>query len=255
MTAPKRALSRELGAVVRSAPFVFFGVVRRSGAAKDDQPMAVVRVDEVVVAPPTLGDLTGQEITVDLAQAAPRAGRRMLFFASSLVYGAELAVTELARATPGRSAAALRAEVLEERLEQYDDRLRERLRLAELVVYGRIASVRPVAGEQASDAEPPPGEAAPAWRVADLLVWRILKGQAAQSPRVVYPFPRTQRWADVPLFLEGQEGVWLLQPAGRDELHRPPAVPGAYAALDSLDFHTPGALARIQLLLKTLERS
>lgn len=254
MPVSKRARARELGDVVRTAPFVFFGVVRRRGTAKD-QPTAVVGIEEVIVAPPTLGDLTGREITIGLAKPSPRVGRRMLFFASSLVYGAELSVTELARAAPGRGGPTLRAQVLDERLEQHDDRLRERLRLAEVVVYGRVASVEPAAAEENADGEPPSGEAAPAWRVAELLVWRIVKGRASRSPRVLYPFPRTQRWPDVPLFLEGQEGVWLLQTATRDELHRPPAVAGAFVALDSLDFHAPAALARIQLLVKTLERS
>jgi hypothetical protein len=257
MPAPKSALSDELAAVVRSAPFAFVGVVRRRGAAtaEGDQPTAVVGIEEVIVAPPTLGDLTGQDIIVRLAQPSPPAGRRMFFFASSLVYGAELAVTELARAAPGRARASLRAQVLQERLEQYDDRLRERLRMADVVAYGRVASVEPASPEEHPDGEPPAGEAGASWRVAELLIWRILKGQPSRMPRVLFPFPRTQRWPDVPLFLEGQEGVWLLQRPGRDDIPKPPAVPGAFIALDSLDVHAAGALARIQLLLKTIEQS
>ena len=260
MAVPRPALPPELGPIARTAPLVFFGIVRRRGESnveglgRTEAATAVVHIDEVIVAPPTLGDLTGHEITVRLAERAPPARRRVVFFASGLIYGAELAVAELGRVAPGRRGAELRADILGERLEQHDDRLRERLRLAEVVLYGRVASVTSLSPE-AAGSEPPAGEAGPAWRVAELLPWRFVKGQASQPPRVLYPFPRTQRWPDVPLFLEGQEGVWLLQPAGRTEVHRPPEVADAFAALDPLDFHAPGALARIQLLQKTLDGS
>ena len=155
---PERGLPPELDAVARSAPFVFAGVVRRRSErqplAPADAPTAVVRIDEVFFAPPTLGDLTGRDIAVRLAEPAPPARRRIIFFAGSLSYGAELAVTELARAPAGRAAADIRDRILDVRLQQYDERLRERLRRAEIVLYGRAGSVKPLESDKESADEP-----------------------------------------------------------------------------------------------------
>lgn len=257
------ALSPELVETARSAPFVFFGTVRRPSGSNvealdtEEEPTAVVRVDEVVVAPHALGDITGQEVTVRLAGPRPSRGQRVLFMASSLVYGNQLGVDELARVAPGRQAARLREEILEEKLRQHDSELSARLRQAEIVVYGRVESTEPFAPESPTAAPPPIGEAAPSWRIADLLVWRVLKGQPTDAPRVVFPFPRTQRWPEVPLFVQGQEGIWLLHPlADRDRearTGRPPAIANGFEAPDELDFHAPGSLPRIQLLLQILQ--
>jgi hypothetical protein len=97
------------------------------------------------------------------------------------------------------------------------------------------------------------GEAVPGFRAAVLKVWRTLKGRPEEGPRVIFPFPRTQKWSEVPLFVEGEEGVWILQPsrgqtlgAGRVKV---PDVPNGFTAFDPLDFHAPGLLGRIEALL------
>jgi hypothetical protein len=242
---------------------VFFGTVRRPAGSNvealdtEEVPTAVVRVDEVVVAPHALGDITGQEVTVRLAGPSPRRSQRVLFMASSLVYGNQLGVDEIARVAPGRQAARLREEILEEKLRQHDSELSTRLRQAEIVVYGRVESIEPFVPESPTAAPPPIGEAALSWRIADLLVWRVLKGQPADAPRVVFPFPRTQKWSEVPLFVQGQEGIWLLHSLADRDLEaktgRPPAVANGFEAPDELDFHAPGSLPRIQLLLQILQ--
>jgi hypothetical protein len=257
------ALSAEHAEAARSAPFVFFGTVRQPGGSnvealdREEEPSAVVHVDELVVVPNTLGDITGQEVTVRLTGPRPRRGQRLLFMASSLVYGNELGVIEVARVAPGRQAARMREEILEEKLRQHDDELLTRLRRAEVVVYGRVESIESFLPESAVAAPQPLGEAAPSWRIADLLVWRVLKGQPQAGPRVVFPFPRTQRWPEVPLFVEGQEGIWLLHSlADRDpevKAGQPPTVANGFEAPDELDFHAPGSLPRIQLLLQILQ--
>lgn len=256
-------LSPEETEAARSVPFVFFGTVRRPGGSnvealdREEEPSAVVRVDEVVVVPHALGDITGQEVTVRLTGPSPRRGQRLLLMASSLVYGNELGVTEVARVVPGRQAARMREEILQEKLRQHDSELLTRLRRAEAVVYGRVESIQPFVPESGAAAPQPVGEAAPSWRIADLLVWRVLKGRPAGEPRVVFPFPRTQKWSEVPLFVQGQEGIWLLHSLtagdGGVRAGRPPAVANGFEAPDELDFHAPGSLPRIQLLLQILQ--
>jgi hypothetical protein len=252
------SLPPELASAARSAPFVFFATVRRPTASAvealdtEDEPTAVVKVDEVVAAPEVVGDLTEKEVTVRLTGGAVKRGQRLLFLATSLHYGTELAVLELGRLAPRSAEAQL---VLQEKLNALDATLVERLRGAELVVYGRVESVEPVATEALAEAEPL-GEAPPGWRAATLRVWRTLKGKPPEEPRVVYPFPRTQKWSEVPLFIAGQEGIWILRPVTEEEVapgRRAPPVPDGFTAFNQLDFHAPGAMTRIRMLLAAAE--
>jgi hypothetical protein len=248
----------------RTAPFVFFATVRRPGGSQvemlesDEYPTAIVRVDEVISAPEAVGDITGRNVTVRLSDSRKlRRGSRHLFLATSLQFGEEIVVAELGRVPHRRQVEQrLRRAVLDEKLGQFDEAMEERLRLAVTIVYGVVQRVEPVT----PDAAGPPetlGEAAPGFRAAVLKVWRTLKGRPDEEPRVVFPFPRTQKWSEVPLFVEGEEGVWILQATRGQTLGagkvKVPDVPNGFTALDPLDFHTPGLLGRIEVLLAASE--
>ena len=145
--AREAALSAQEVQAAQSAPFVFFGTVLRPGGSnvealdREEEPSAVVRVDELVVAPPVVGDLKDQEVTIRLTGSTVRRGQRLLWMASSLVYGNELGVIELARVTPGRQATRMLDEILQAKLRQDDSEVLSRLGRAEAVVYGRAESV------------------------------------------------------------------------------------------------------------------
>lgn len=250
----------ELKTASRTAPFAFFGAVRRPGGSNvemlesDEYPTAVVRVEEVISAPEAVGDLTGRDVTVHLT-GSQRLGRgsRWLFLATSLQFGDEIALTEIGRVPYRRQTGErLRQAVVDERLRELDEAQAERLRLATAVVYGVVMRVEPASPDPAGPAEAM-GEAAPRFRAAVLKVWRTLKGRPDEEPRVIFPFPRTQKWSEVPLFVEGEEGVWILQPARGQTIGagkvKVPDLPNGFTALNPLDFHTPGALARLDILL------
>ena len=151
---------------------------------------------------------------------------------------------------------ALRRAVVDEKLRQFDEAMEERLRLAVAVVYGVVQRVEPVTPDTAGPAETY-GEAAASFRAAVLKVWRTLKGRPDEEPWVIFPFPRTQKWSEVPLFVEGEEGAWILQAARGQTLSagkvKVPDVPNGFTALDPLDFHSPGLLGRIEVLLAASE--
>ena len=254
----------ELLEAARTAPFVFFATVRRPGGSQvemlesEEYPTAIVRVDEVIGAPEAVGDVTGREITVRLSDPRGlRRGSRHLFVATSLQFGDQIAVTEVGHLpVPRRVERQVRGAVLDQKLRQFDEALEERLRLASTVVYGvvlRVESVTPEAGGPAETL----GEAAPGFRAAELRAWRTLKGRPDEEPRVIFPFPRTQKWSEVPLFVEGEEGVWILQAARGQTLAagevKVPDIPGGFTALDPLDFQAPGLLGRIEVLLAASE--
>jgi hypothetical protein len=252
------AVPRELLSAARTAPFVFFGTVRVPGGSNvellesDEYPSAVVRVDDVIAAPEAVGDLTGRDVTIHLSRRARLArNSRHMFIATSLQFGDEIALTEVARVPHRRQVEQqLRRAVLDERLDDLDEAQTERLRLAEAVVYGVVQRIEPIAAEGEAAAV---GEAIPGFRAAVLKVWRMLKGAPDEEPRVIFPFPRTQKWSEVPVFVEGMEGVWILQPASGQTVGagkvKVPAAPNAFTALDPLDFHSPGMLARLETLL------
>jgi hypothetical protein len=259
------AVPSELLSAARTAPFVFFGTVRVPGGSNvellesDEYPSAVVRVDEVIAAPEAVGDLTGREVTLHLAQAGRLArNSRHMFIATSLEFGNEIALEEIGRVPHRRQVEQqLRRAVLDERLNDLDEAQTERLRLADAVVYGVVQRIESISPESADGAAEPVGEALPGFRAAVLKVWRMLKGRPDEDPRVIFPFPRTQKWSEVPLFVEGMEGVWILQAASGQTLGAGkvivPALPTAFTALDPLDFHSPGMLARLATLLASTE--
>jgi hypothetical protein len=258
------SVPRELVSAARTAPFVFFGTVRRPSGSNvellqsEEYPSAVVRVDEVIAAPESVGDLAGRDVTVHLSEPGALArSSRHLFMATSLQFGDEIAVAEISRVPHRREVEQeLRRAVLDERLRDLDEALTERLRAAETVIYGVVRRIEPIAPEAVGAAEAV-GEAVPGFRAAVLKVWRTLKGRPDEEPRVIFPFPRTQKWPEVPLFVEGEEGVWILQPARGQTLAtgkvQVPDIPNAFTALDPLDFHSPGLLGRIDTLLAAAE--
>ncbi len=246
--------------VARTAPFLFFGTVRRPGGSNvellesDEYPSAIVRIDAVIAAPEAVGDLSGREVTVHLSGGeSPARNSRHLFMATSLQFGEEIAVAELGRVPYQRQAEApLRRTVIEDRLRAIDEAQAERLRRATTVIYGVVVRIEPVMPEGRGPPEAV-GEAAPSFRAAVLKVWRTLKGQPDEEPHVIFPFPRTQKWSEVPLFVEGIEGVWILQAAQGQTIGagkvKVPELPNGFTALDTLDFHAPGVLGRLELLL------
>jgi hypothetical protein len=237
--------------LVDRADFVFFGTVRRVGASNVAQvtpaaDVAVVSAEDVLVAPHSVGEVAGRELTVRVSRdVAPRT--RALFFATTWIISDEIAVLELDRLEGQLDRGTLRQRVLDQRLRWFDDVLAERLTLADVVVRGRVRSVAAV--------EVPPRERRRGvawWHVADVEVLDVLKGRPAPTVRVAFLDPRPPRWHDAPILVAGEEGVWLLRAAAATPEWRDlPHVPkGAYSAVSPHDFHAPAAFDRIHALVQ-----
>jgi hypothetical protein len=201
--------------------------------------LVVARVDAVLRASPDLGDLVGQEITIELASGRPalKVGDQEIFYANDWIYGLQIAVREVAHreATPDAEKETMEA------LENLPVRhLESRLDGAELVVVGVVESIGP------SPVKEPASFNAPLWKLALVRVETILKRQQRehQPDQVRVLFPSSDDWAPAPQFKEHQAGIFLLR-------HEPQlGLPhDLFTALDPADFQPRAALHRVQSLL------
>jgi len=196
--------------LTRSAEFIFRGTVQKTGAAnlslvEPNDRTAIVRVDEVLKLGGTLDGFTGQEITVFLSEAL-KAGDQRVFFTKVQLLGESLGVEEVGRAAG--SVADLKAQVGNARDELLRESLAARLAAADLVVSGRVLSLR---ATEAAPKSGPTSEHDPLWAEAVLEIHSILKGQATGNTVAFWvPTSADVMWASVPKPVVGQEGTWLL---------------------------------------------
>ncbi len=227
------------------ARFVFLGTVVRLNAATEAaiplaSNMAIVRVEDVLRAPPALGEQAGREITVQLREAeAAQEGQRAVFFTNPWLYGDSLAVLEVDR-REAQALGALREQVQSASQQEDDEALRERLGTSELVVVGTVVNTRPLAQGQTLRGS----EHDPQWWEATIAVEAVEKG-ALQDPTVAVVFAASMDvlWFQAPKARVGQDGIWLL--------HRQPIQDmnvTAYAVVDPLDVLQRDQLARVRRL-------
>jgi len=226
------------------ARFVFLGTVLRTNASTDvaipaDANTAVVRVDEVLLAPQLLEGEHGREVTVRLRDAPPlQTDQKAIFYTNPWLYGEHLAVIEVDRRGSQQRVTASRQ--LQNNREREEDRLLTlRIADAELIVVGVVVDTKPVVQSQ-----PTASEHDPQWWQADTEVEQPLKG-TPPGPTVTFLFAASLdvAWFQAPKVRAGQSGIWLLQ--------RPVETLGIddYVIYDPLDAQPREQLGRIQRLL------
>src|SRR5579862_7240836 len=133
---------------LRNSQFVVAGSVEKPGAttmAIDPTipNVGVFKIEEILSGPKALTGFAGREITVVFRDSgAVKAGERMVLFATSWMYGQSLAVLEVGR-TEDRERTAMRKEIDEAHQRLADERLLERIDLAELVIVGKVEKTQP----------------------------------------------------------------------------------------------------------------
>lgn len=236
----------------RRAAFIFHGQVEAVGRSnlegvEPDERMALVRVDDVIVAPPLLGNLAGQTVTVYLeAGRGAKAKETATFFATSWHYGRTIGVIEIGRTSA--TAASLRRDVSDERAREHGDRLEQRLTRADLVISGRVLSIF-----RTDERDLPGRDEGVDWWQAEMRVATVEKGRPPPDLHIVFPEGGDREWGPVPKAHPGQIGIWLLGPVGeRDAAVTRTGKPGQepLMALDPLDYQAISALPLIRALLQ-----
>ena len=209
--------------------FVFMGTVKKlkkatmSGVPVDERT-AVVRVDQIVEAPPDLTGYLGQNITVQLAgRHNVRVEEQLVFHTVGWMFGDSVAVRSLREESAKSSRAAMLRpsdDPVKRRAQQH---VRGRFDAADLVVSGRIIAVRLPKGPTsqghrvAAGIHGPITEHEPKWREAILQVDEVLKG-APPGRRLVVKFPASSDviWYGAPQLHAGEEGFFMLHRTAAD---------------------------------------
>jgi len=277
----------------RRAKFIFRGSVQKLGAsnvtaAPANAKTIVVRIEEIITGPSVLTQFVGRDITVqfDVRQKL-KAGQRAIFYTNGWLFGESIAVQALA-AEPVEERAAVSSSASSDPVQNLKlQNLQARLASADVVVEGKVSSVRlppdkaakvsgkaaALAGRRAArGAEPvhkraPVSEHDPKWREAVIEVAKTEKG-SSRSNEVVVRFPSSNdvRWYKAPKFVPGQEGVFILhktQPpaAAKSAARVRGAVTAAeaetteaFTALDPVDFQPLEHKPAIQNLINEVEK-
>ena len=233
---------------MRDSQFVVAGSVERLGTTMPIDPAVqntgVFRIEEILSGPPVLNGFAGRDITVvfwDLDHV--RQGNRAVLFATSWLYGQSLAVVEVGMMDEGERA-RMRDEIGQAEQRLSDERLRERLARADLVIAGRVTEIAPLEGEGRVVFT----EHDPEWWQAEVDVETVAKGHAEERVTVLFPRSVDIAWSQSPKFEPGQAGVWILQrdqtERGAPRLRRP-----GLTALAPSDFRPIEELPRLRELM------
>lgn len=241
--------------LVTEAPLVFLGT--DLGAAETPTlPLpppkgrwARVRVEETLRGAATVGELTGQEVILDLP---PDEGhRRAIYFVRPVAYGKTLIAEQVAAMEVPESPEKLAAELAEADRQNADAALRQRTASAEAVVVVRVVGVK------ALRESPRPSEHDPNWAIARVRVLRTLKGEPRLSDceqglcaEVAFAQSDDIRWFRSPKLAVYQEAILLLRPADPDVLREGEKPPAAYVLIHADDLRPPAEEARLAALIR-----
>lgn len=242
-------------ATAQRANIVFVGTVTQVGVSSLSVVAAtprtlVVKVDDVLDKPAALRLAPGDSVTVEPLDSTHSRGQRATFYTTGWVFGRGVAVREVAHDTTASQQPADSFRQFERQVN--DSTLAERVRQADMIVVGRVESIR-----AATMMPQPPHrritEHSADWQEAVIAVDSMLKGPS--NGQVVVRFPGSQdiAWHRFPKFTTGQTGTFLCR---RDTLsgstkatvggHQVPA----YNVIAGSDVLAAGDAPRVRALIK-----
>ncbi len=206
-TQESRQVTSEADDFLARSSFVFEGTVRKVKASTvkripSGDSTAVVLVDRVVKGAETVGDFTGEEVTVVLVKPLSlELDGRFTFFTNPKVSSKSLAVEEVghtglvAEIAKEKGAPDLKARAAKADQEIEGKKLQAAVAQADLIVAGQVTATKPMAVD---GARPPFSEHDPEWWEATIQIQGVEKGQAGATVTAYYPHSRDIRWFAVP---------------------------------------------------------
>lgn len=202
---------------VLDARFVFTGTVEQEGGSSlffipPGGTTAVVRVERIHHATPTLRSLEGQQVTVVYAENSELSKGRRLFYTNPILYGETMAVKEVRNSEPAANIAEVHEKIVRMSEEVETERLRQHIASCDAAVAGRVLSVRRAAEPDIAHMS----EHDPDWHLAVIRITRSFKGGHKEEITVRFPKSRDVAWYRVPKPEEGQEAIFLLHRDGHE---------------------------------------
>jgi hypothetical protein len=163
-------------------------------------------------------------VTVLLKDTAGwKPGVQATFYTQGWILGKGVALKEIGhemmRAGATTGPGTLRTRLAQERRRQLDEELGARIRSADVVVAGRVLSVRKAAS--AAGGRKPVTEHDPNWMEATVRVQTSMKG-ARSGDEIIVRFPGSEDvlYRDKPKYIPNQEGMFILKKDTVTGLHR-----------------------------------
>lgn len=249
----------EISRYTDQSAFIFIGKVIKPKAATlpdiDTANTAIVEVEHVVTAPAIFSAIGGTQITVRFKQPPGlKRGSTLTFYCNGWIYGAGLAVDAVGyhEETGKQEAASM---VRSAHSSTKDSVLSARLESAALGVVGTVTAVqlRPANTNSTHISEHDP-----AWHEATIQVDEVVKGKkSTKEVTVAFPGSDDVRWHKVPKYTTGQQGIWLLHNARKQDARgiapkvfsAIPSAGDALTAVHSADFLPLEDLGRVKALL------
>lgn len=248
---------------LKQSSIVVVGTVTEVGGAsfaavpQSDRTL-VVRVDSVLRKPEAVALNSGDQMTIMVKDPSQfRKGVQATFYAEGWIFGEGLAVREVGHEI---SPAALSPEAISQNQKKLEDmqreiedaELRRRIQEADVVVVGKVVTVRPASMPSLAPSRTPISEHEANWQEAVVRVESGIKGAEANQ-QIVLRFPGSLdvAWYGMPKFKEGQEGTFLLktdQVSGATKAMLAGAQVPAYTSLSTKDVLPKSEAERVRTL-------
>lgn len=237
----------ELPDLVRGANYVFRATIEEVGesnvtAIPASDRTVVARIDTVFDGAADHGDFTGRSITIIMPADQPARPRGAVdVFGRVLAYGESLVVDAVAVFEPTRTTKQRDDQVKTAIATNRDQTLISRLKSADLVLLGAVAT------EPTRLADAPElavSEHDPQWRVVEIRPEQVLRGKA-EKVSVVFASSDDIRWFRSPKLDPRARGIFILRMQESKEF----PVRG-YLLTDPEDFRPAAELDRVRQLLE-----
>ena len=229
--------------LVDESSYVFKATVMQLSASNEPAirpgpELIIAHVDEAFRASPSVGvhGLRNRDVTILVTGGTPEVGDKLLIFARDWLYGAQIALREVAhhKATPQAEKDVVEA------VERMPTRhLEARLGGAVLVIDGEVESIGP--------SPVPDGFTlrSPNYQMAVVRIAATLKGKRVEHVEVLFPTNVAPPWRTAPRLKKDERAIFILRHETAIK------APKQYlTALDPSDVQSPAMLNKIKSLLK-----
>ncbi|MDD5570821.1 MAG: hypothetical protein PHD97_06650 [Bacteroidales bacterium] len=200
----------EINRFTAGADFIFRGTIQLLNTstidAEDPTNMAVVKVDKVISSSDNLREFEGQQITVrlkDVAKAKKEESR--IFFTRTVFLGESIGVDEVGSFAENKYQDPEK-QINTAKQDISDEKLKVRISSSELVVSGKIVSIR-----KSSTQYDKVSEHNPQWMEAEIEVTGMFKGAETKKITILFPGSDDEAYMDSPKYKEGDTGIFILR--------------------------------------------